>query len=254
MTRKRVVIIGAGLSGSVLAARLRNQFNVTVVEQSRTKRPLYDEIRCAAGGVNNSINRAAGLGGTTNYWHNALIELTDEELHACGVDRPAFAPYYERAWSLFLSPDELATSAGIRDENAQALRDKRSAAAHMVVPHARVNMWEHADRAYPGEPVHVVFGHAERLVLDDAGVPAHLIVNTSNGPVQVVADHFIFCAGGLGTPSVLAASLGLDDVMCGGYHDHPMAYVAKIRLTADSILKRISCQDTGSASVRTGFV
>lgn len=254
MKRQTAVIAGAGLCGSVLAARLRDRFDVTVVEQSRTKRPLLDEVSCTSGGVNTSINRAAGLGGTTNYWHNALIELTDAELQACGLDPSSFASYYERAWSLFMAPDELSTSGRIRDANHELLRGRACAAAHMVVPHARVNTWGHADRAYPGGAVNVLFGHAERLALDDAGNPEHLIVQTGEGPVRVAADHYILSAGGLATPALLAASLGLDDLLCGGYHDHPMAYVAKIRLNPDSALKNISCQDTGSASVRTGFV
>ena len=42
--KKRVVVIGAGLCGSFLSAMLRNHFQVTVVEQSRKKRPLYEDV------------------------------------------------------------------------------------------------------------------------------------------------------------------------------------------------------------------
>ncbi|MGH7583037.1 MAG: hypothetical protein ACREL5_07430, partial [Gemmatimonadales bacterium] len=41
--------------------------------------------------------------------------------------------------------------------------------------------------------------------------------------------------------------------LAGGYHDHPMAYVAKLRLRPDSALKQVSCVDTGRFSVRAGF-
>ena len=254
MTRKRVAIIGAGLCGSVLAARLRNRFDVTVVEQARTKRPLYHEITCTGGGVNTTINRAAGPGGTTNYWHNALIRLSDDELRAGGLDPSGFAPFYQRAETLFLSAAESVRSSQMRDANLAALDDRACAIAHMVVPHARANVWHLADRAYPGDAVDVVFGRADRLALDDAGKPEHLVVHTDHGPTRVVADRFIFCAGGLATPALLATSLGLDDALCGGYHDHPMAYVAKVRLSPSSMLKKVSSQDIGSASVRSGFV
>ena len=39
--KKRVAIVGAGLCGSLLSTLLRNDFDVTVVEQGRKKRPLY---------------------------------------------------------------------------------------------------------------------------------------------------------------------------------------------------------------------
>jgi hypothetical protein len=254
MTRKRVAIIGAGLCGSVLAARLRNRFDVTVIEQARTRRPLYNEISCSGGGVNTTINRAAGLGGTTSYWHNALIRLSPEELRACGLDPSGFAPFYQRAEALFLSTAESASSDQIRDTNQNELRARTCAIAHMVVPHARANIWHLAERRYPGDGINVVFGRADRLALDDAGKPEHLVVHTDRGPMQVAADHYIFSAGGLATPALLATTFGLDDALCEGYHDHPMAYVAKARLSPSSILKKVSSHEIGSASVRTGFV
>jgi 2-polyprenyl-6-methoxyphenol hydroxylase-like FAD-dependent oxidoreductase len=78
--KKSIAVVGAGLCGSVLATLLRNHFEVTVIEQGRKKRPLFDDVDCATGELNTSINRAEGLGGTTNYWHNALIELDDHDL------------------------------------------------------------------------------------------------------------------------------------------------------------------------------
>jgi hypothetical protein len=71
---------------------------------------------------------------------------------------------------------------------------------------------------------------------------------------RVVADHVLVCAGGIGTPIVLARSLGQDDAMVGGYHDHPMAYVAKVKLRPDSKLKTVSCMATRSAEVRAGII
>jgi hypothetical protein len=252
MTRQRIAIVGAGLCGSVLAARLRNVFDITMVEQARKKRPLYHEITCGDGGINSSINRAAGLGGTTNYWHNALIELAADELRDLGLEPEGFAPYYAQAWSLFLSDSDLATCHAIRDANARALPPGR--VAHMVVPQARVNLWEHAQRAYPGDPVTVLYGHAERLILGANSTPAHALVHTENGPVELHADHYILSAGGLATPVLLANSLGISDARLGGYHDHPMAYVAKVRLRPETTLRELSCHDTASGSVRSGFV
>ena len=250
--KQRIAIVGAGLSGSVLAARLRNSFDVTVVEQGRRKRPLFDESTCTDGGINSSINRGAGLGGTTNYWHNALVELVPDELRGAGIEPSRFNDYYRQAWSLFLSDTDLATCRRIRDANAASLPAGR--AAHMVVPQARANLWEHAHHWFPGDPITVVLGHAERLAEDGPNGPTHLLVRNRHGLTRIEADRFIFSAGGLATPVLLASSLGIEEKLCGGYHDHPMAYVAKLRLRPSSTLRDISCQDTNAGSVRTGFV
>jgi hypothetical protein len=252
MTKPRVAIVGAGLCGSVLAARLRNAFDVTVVEQARTPRPLRDDVDCAGGGVTTTINRGAGLGGTTKYWHNALIELAPDELRGCGIDSATFAAYYRRALSLFLSDAQVETCDAIR--NASAAEGVVGRTAHMVVPQARANVWELADKAWHGDPVSVVYGRALRAAVGANGAVSHLIVETPSGMIDVAADHFIFSAGGLATPVLLAASFRSGETLCGGYHDHPMAYVAKIRLRPGSALKRVSCVETGPASVRTGFV
>ncbi len=42
--KKRVAVIGAGLCGSVVSTLLRNDFAVTVVEQGKKKRPLFDDV------------------------------------------------------------------------------------------------------------------------------------------------------------------------------------------------------------------
>ena len=253
MSKQPLVIIGAGLCGSVLAMRLRNAFDVTVVEQSQRHTPLFDDIDCPSGGVTTTINRGAGLGGTTNYWHNALIELDQDDLIGSGIDSDVLAPHYARAWALFLSGQEIGKTAAVGASNSAATPGQGQV-AHMVVPQARVNLWQQADRAFPGNPVQVVYGHAERIVPGAPGQAGHVEVRTAKGIEHLTSERFIVSAGGLATPVVLAASTGKTDATFGGYHDHPMAYVAKVRLRPGSTLKRISCQETGSASVRTGFV
>ena len=160
--KKHVIVVGAGLCGSLLGTLLRNDFRVTVVERGRKKRPLFDDIDCDAGELNTSINRAEGLGGTTNYWHNALIELDDKHLAKAGIDAESFRPYYQQAWELFLSKRELDDCNRARDANAASLRDGVATIAHMVLPQTRHNAWELASRRYPGDEIGVVYGRARR--------------------------------------------------------------------------------------------
>jgi len=252
--KKRVAIVGAGLCGSLLAALLRDQFAVTVIEQGPKKKPLFDDVDCATGELNTSINRAEGLGGTTNYWHNALIELDDHDLGKAGIEPRGFASYYQQAWSFFLSPSELADCNRAWSANRATVERGASTVAHMVLPQARHNAWQLANARYPGAPIEVRYGHVDRIVAGANGGPAQLEVRGKGGVQRVVADHVLVCAGGIGTPIVLARSLGKDDGVVGGYHDHPMAYVAKVKLRSDSKLKAVSCTATRSAEVRAGIV
>ncbi len=243
--KKRVVVIGAGLCGSVVSTLLRNDFHVTVVEQGRKKKPLFDDVDCDTGELNTSINRAEGLGGTTNYWHNALIELDDKDLQKAGIEPRGFASYYQKAWEFFLSRGELDDCNRARDANAASLKGGSSTIAHMVLPQTRHNVWNLANQRNPGDKIEVVYGQAKRIV--DGGV------ELQDGK-RLEADHVIACGGGLGTPVLLASSLGQETSFVPGYHDHPMAYVAKVKLRDGSRLKKVSSTATMSADVRAGLI
>jgi hypothetical protein len=242
--KKRVVVIGAGLCGSVVSTLLRNDFHVTVVEQGKKKKPLFDDVDCDTGELNTSINRAEGLGGTTNYWHNALIELDDKDLGKAGIEPRGFASYYQQAWRFFLSNKELEDCNRVRDANAATLAGGAATIGHMVLPQTRHNVWNLANDKHRGDKIDVVFGHAQKIVPGGVEVDGKTIA----------ADHVIACGGGLGTPVLLASSLGKTDGFVPGYHDHPMAYVAKIKLRDGSRLKKVSSTATLSADVRAGLV
>jgi hypothetical protein len=243
--KQRVIVIGAGLCGSVLATLLRNDFQVTVVERGKKKKPLFDDVECDTGELNTSINRAEGLGGTTSYWHNALIELDDKDLRKAGIEPRGFAPYYQLAWKFFLSDSELDACNKTRDTNAEALKGRTATIGHMVLPQTRHNVWQLANQRYPGDNIEVVYGHVDRIV--DGGVKL-------DGGRRLDADLVIASAGGIGTPIVLARSLGKEHGMVPGYHDHPQAYIAKVKLKSGSVLKKVSSTATLSADVRAGLV
>ena len=251
--KKRVVVIGAGLCGSVVSTLLRDDFQVTVVEQGRKKRPLFDDVDCATGELNTSINRAEGLGGTTNYWHNALIELDDSDLAKAGIEPRGMQPYYAKAWSFFLSKAELEECERARAANRASLEHGVSTVAHMVLPQTRHNAWHLANARHPGAEIDVVYGHARKSSRRRRGAR----VRRGHGAPRQRADRRGLRARvrrRVATPVLLASSLGQDDGFCAGYHDHPMAYVAKVKLRSDSRLKAVSCTTTRSAEVRAGLV
>jgi hypothetical protein len=252
--KKRVAVVGAGLCGSVISTLLRNDFKVTVVEQGTKKRPLFDDIDCSTGEVNTSINRAQGLGGTTNYWHNALFELDDVDLAKAGIQTRAFEPYYAKAWSFFLSPEELAECDRARSANLQGIAGRQCTLGHMVLPQSRHNAWHLAAQRNPGDDIDVVHGHVEKIVAPAQGAGGAGGHVELAGGGRVDADYVILSAGGLSTPVLLARSFGNESAFCAGYHDHPMAYVAKVKLKPDSKLKALSCTTTQTSEVRAGLI
>jgi hypothetical protein len=142
----------------------------------------------------------------------------------------------------------------VRDLNRETTERGGCTVAHMVLPRTRANLWHLAHERYPGSDVTVTFGTAQKIVPGAEGAPGHVVVGTGAGITRVVADYVLVCAGGLATPALLARSLGDGATLCHGYHDHPMAYVAKVKLRGDSRLKAVSCTTTATAEVRAGLV
>ena len=251
--KKRVVVVGAGLCGSLLSTLLRDEFDVTLIEQSAVTRPQFTDLDCDTGEINSSINRGVGLGGTTNYWHNALIELTAADLQKVGIRSGSLEPYYSKAWEFFLSAEELRECNRVRDVNRE-IEKGGCTIAHMVLPRNRANMWHLANTRNPGAEIRLVYGTVEKIVPGKEGRVGHAVVKTGNGVSQIDGDYFVACAGGLATPALLAQSLSDAPMFCEGYHDHPMAYVAKLRLRSGSRLKAVSCTTTQTTEVRAGLV
>src|SRR5262249_30093070 len=156
------------------------------------------------GEVNSSINRAEGLGGTTSYWHNALIEMTAGDLAKGGVADGALKPYYRLAWDLFLSEAEGRVCDQLRDRNRAALESYACSVAHMVLPRTRANMWKLASKRHPGRDIRVEWGRAVSIVPAAGGRPMRLVLDAGSRRRELETDVVVACAGGLSTPALLA--------------------------------------------------
>lgn len=95
----KVVIVGGGLAGCVLASRLGSNFNVTVVYNGSNPRVRGIDY-CHS--LHPSV--AGGLGGTTRYWHNVLIQIDDGSLRSNSEWLDALSSYVDQA-SSFLGLD-----------------------------------------------------------------------------------------------------------------------------------------------------
>jgi choline dehydrogenase-like flavoprotein len=227
----RIVIIGAGLAGSLLASRLAARHRVVVVEQAQRSAPLRIVERGRRPGLD--PHAGMGLGGTTYLWHNGLIELEAGDYAAWPLAAADLAPHIDAAHTA-LSGANLARVreiAGVlRTGLAAAGVPEKLLGSAMLYPARRRNVWRAENVGARG--VEIVIGRVERLALDDGGRVRSAVLFGNAEPVT--GDLFILAAGGLGSPAILQASAPNAFKTAGRfYFDHPVGFVGEVTLRTD---------------------
>ncbi len=233
----RVVVVGAGLGGSIVADALAERYAVTVIELGGPVTAMQDKISDVAYPARLDPHVGAGPGGTTGLWHNGLIEI-DEDVFAerWPFPKAELEPWYEAAYPLLSGATRAFVKAA--GEGARGLyRDAGLSVDRspvMFVPVTRRNLW-HALGV--GKRVRLVTGEALRLVFDGARRIRHVVVRHEDGERNIEGDQFVLAAGGLGTPPLLqsiARGEQLPALRNAGryYEDHPMTSVGLLKLRA----------------------
>jgi choline dehydrogenase-like flavoprotein len=226
-----IVIIGAGLAGSLLASRLAARHRVIVIEQSRRSAPLRVLDRGRAAGLDPHVGM--GLGGTSYLWHNGLIELEANDYAAWPLRRDELTAHIANA-HMALSGSGIervrSIAAELRAGLAAAGVPAEGLGSPMFYPARRRNVWHAENIATRG--VEVVIGRVERLALDDGGRVRGAVLHGDTEPVA--GDVFILAAGGLGSPAILQASgAGAFENAGRFYFDHPVGFVGEVTMRAD---------------------
>jgi len=226
-----IVIIGSGLAGSLVASRLAARHRVIVIEQSRRNEPLRVVDRGRPAALHPHV--AAGFGGTTQYWHNGLIELEESDYAAWPLAAAEVQDHLAQAHQA-LSGADIARVREIAGE-LRAGFDQVGVPASLLgralfYPAKRRNVWRSEEVDKRG--VTTVIGRVERLALDDGGRVRNAVVAGHADPIA--GDVFVLAAGGLGSPVILQAS-GAHRFKNAGrfYFDHPVGFVGEIKLRAD---------------------
>ncbi len=178
----------------------------------------------------------AGLGGTTQLWHNGLIEIDAEIFDAhWPFPKTELDPFYEKAFPL-LSGTSLSQVRAAIDDLRQRYRDlglPEGLMQGLYYPRWPLNLWE--SLKLQGR-VEVVRGDVVDFELGPVGGIASLMVEEGGQRRQVDGDVFVLAAGGLGTPVLLqklAAHAPLPALRHAGahYEDHPMGFVGEVEVT-----------------------
>lgn len=236
MMRPKAVIVGAGLGGCMLANALLDTHDVTIVERgAATIDPRFPVIDIGLP-ARTVPHFGSGLGGSTQLWHNGLIEI-DEEIFASHwpISKSDLDRYYEQAFLQLSGVPQARVHEAIA-----ALRQKYRELGlpdgllpGLYYPRWPINVWEALK--LEGR-VELVRGDVTNFQLTEQGAIAGLTV-AANGQVQQVGgDVFVLAAGGLGTPILLqklSSILDLPELRHAGchYEEHPMGFVGEVELT-----------------------
>lgn len=233
-TKPGVVIVGAGLAGSILASKLCGRYDVTVIDLRDTPAPLPTRITDTGVPSRLDVHAGAGPGGTTSYWTNGLIELEDQDYAAWPLTKCELQPYIARSFDLLGS---VAHDALMREDAAARAVLVQRGVPHgllgksLFYPSLQRNIWKHLGLPCPG--VKYVTGVARHFEVEGTTATA-VRVETAQGARRIDGDVFVCCAGGLSSPPLLSATAqqaGLHLPAIGRYyHDHPMSWVGQLTL------------------------
>jgi choline dehydrogenase-like flavoprotein len=258
MTKRRVVVIGGGLAGSLLCNELIGDADVTLLEAGEKDRIRYPDIAFDRKALGHVKTFCLGGGGTTNLWHNGLIPIKPDDV-AGGVFREVLAesqPFVNAAAArLFFNGDytrayrdavseatAIATGAGIAADGVDCLIYPKRFHKLTVDPR-----------------VHDVY-EVDRLRFKSVGGRITR-VNYAIGSREhsVDTDAVIVASGAMGSPRVLrdviAATGGKVDGLGAGFIDHPLGFVGKVRFKREttSAIDRLSMQDRGDYVIRSAL-
>jgi len=232
--RPRVVIVGAGLGGCFAAHGLADTHDVTIVELDAPAATLQARVRDLGAPAITEPHIGNGLGGTTELWHNGLIQVDERIFEAAWPFRKdELDPYYERAYPFLAGvPIQVVESA------VRTLRQKYLDAGlpnlmlpGLFYPRTRRNAWEVLKLE---RRVRLVRGEAVGFQHDGERI-SHVVVRSKAGDERLEGDGFVLSAGGLGTPLLLqrlARTLPVPALANAGrfYEDHPMGFVGEMTM------------------------
>jgi len=210
-------------------------YRVTVIELDASSEPLQDRIRDVGVPARLRPHVGSGPGGTTAYWHNALIEIDPDTIaRSWPLSARELEPWYEEAYLLLGGVSRAAVrTAGERLRVLHARHGVPATGEVQFIPTRRRNLWTELSLA---GRVTLVTGEVTELVEAAPDLISAVRVRTPTGERTVEGDVVVLAAGGLGTPALLQ---GLTDRYGSGlrhagafYEDHPMAYVGFATLSA----------------------
>lgn len=256
--KRRLVVIGAGLAGTLLCNELAGFFDVTLLERGSKDSVVIPEVKFVNKAFAEVPTFCYGGGGTTNLWHNGLIpintgDITNQVFRKVLADSRRFMD--QAASALFFTEKPYQTEYENLVGEINSLSHKLSVFPYgldcLIYPKKfrKLTIGPRVSEIYNVEDID--------FVLEGRNIRA---INFWRGrrKQSVSADALIVCAGALGTPGILKkimAAAGLADDKAGRcLIDHPMGFVGKVKFKKDvsGLFKKLSIYDKGHYISRNG--
>jgi choline dehydrogenase-like flavoprotein len=258
MKTRPIVVIGAGLAGSVLCNELARHADVTLLEVGEKNRIHYPPIGFDRKRLSHVNTFCFGGGGTTNLWHNGLVpinraDVLSEEFRQVLAESEAFMN--EAAAQLFFR-GRYAHSYQEAVSQATAVAKSIGLSAHGV--DCLIYPKKHKPLSVDAR-VNGVYG-VDRIRFLSAGARIDTIVYTA-GSREYSLDPaaVVVAAGAMGSPRILrdiiAATGHRFDGLGTGFIDHPLGFVGKVRIRkeAANAVSRLSLIDRGDYVIRSAI-
>ncbi|RVU49911.1 hypothetical protein EOE66_04575 [Rubrivivax rivuli] len=179
----------------------------------------------------------AGPGGSTQLWHNGLIEI-EASVFERGWPFPKseLDAFYASAFQLLSGLEIGLVRAAIEDlaKRYRALGLPADGLPGLFYPQTPMNVWQALGLA---NSVKLVQADVVGVELREGESVRALQLRTPGQTQRLEGDVFVFAAGGLGTPVLLqtlaAAGSSLPALQHAGLHyeDHPMGFVGEVEVT-----------------------
>ncbi len=255
--KKNIVVIGAGLAGTLICNELVEKCNVTLLEAGEKDRISYPETTFTNKPLAAVNTFCIGGGGTTNLWHNGLMpihgdDVTSNEFRALLTDSEQYMN--KAARNLYWADDPYTAEYGtiVSQMNSIAKNiDVFSDGIDCLLYPKKYKKLEadiNVNACYSVTNIDFVpNGKSIRSINYYANDTQH----------SIDADIVIVSAGALGSPLLakkILSKIGCSSEKVGtGFMDHPLGFVGKVKFKkhVNKLMKKFSLLDCGNYECRT---
>jgi len=257
--KKNIVVIGAGLAGTLISNELAKKFKVTLLEAGKKDSISYPKIKYTKKQLAAVKTFCHGGGGTTNLWHNGLIPI-----HPRDVTSPLFRQILEETKAF---QDKAAANLFWLDDPYSAEYQKVVSETEEISGKIGVFSDGIDCLLYPKKFSKLVAGDNIDSFYEVRDINFYSVDRKINSISFLVGqekfliepDNIIISAGTLGSPSFvrdILSALGISHENVGaGLADHPLGFVGKVRVkeSVNNYMKKLSVLDQGNYECRTAI-